>query len=457
VTPTPFRDTALPLAGVVACLLLLTYVLAAHADLAASLLEPPPSEADAPAGTTASGPDWPVAALLAVTAGTAALLLPPAVLLTAAVVTVHGLGTAALAAPVAGPLLASDVLLLVYLVRALALPRPVNTAPHRLIGPCLVLFLAWSVLATALAGASVTPLLRIAVYGAVFLALSRHGTDRRVVYGVMLGYAMVNLVGGMLQGQTRLVGLDVGDPAQTGALLLAALCPLLTRELRFTGSRVVAAALLGGIFLTQTRGVWFAAIVVLAVWALPRVSLARLVAVFLALGVLGLRTVDWVTDHFGLNGTSIDFRVHSIGNGIRDGLANPLFGSGWGNVSSMSHLRAHIADAPEEVRPYNLFVSVFAFVGVPGLLLLTLALGGLLHALIARKDAPLLFTVAVLAMSLTEMTLYAGSMLTLLFFVYAGMGLGPAEARRSGPVTARRRSPWAPRAASDPAPPASSA
>lgn len=450
VTPAPFRDTVLPLSGVVACLLLFTYALAAHADLVAALLEPP-SGAEAPAGG-ASGPGWPAATLPAVTAGVAALLLPPAVLLAAAVVTVHGLGTATLTAPVVGPLLASDVLLLVYLGRALALPRLRDAAPNRLVGPSLVLFLAWSLLATTLAGASVTPLLRIAVYGAVFLALSRRGTERRVVYGVMVGYALVNVAGGVFQGQSRLLGLDVGDPAQTGALLLAALCPVLTHELRFPGRWVVAAALLGGIFLTQTRGVWFATLVVLAVWALPRLSLARLVAVFLTLGVLGLRTVDWVTERFGLNEASIDYRAHSIGNGIRDGLANPLFGSGWGNVSSMAHLRAHLSNAPEEVRPYNLFVSVFAFVGAPGLLLLTLALGGLLRVLISRQGAPLLFTVAVLAISLTEMTLYAGSMTTLLFFVYAGMGLGSAADRRAGPVTARRGSPLAPRAASGPVP-----
>ncbi|WBB61984.1 O-antigen ligase family protein [Streptomyces sp. WMMC500] len=417
------RDASLPLVGAAAGLLLLTYGLAAHGDLVSGLLASPESEA-AQAGGDGG---WGVVPLVGAVAVAAALLLPRGVLLAAAVVTVHGLGTSALMSPVVGPLLASDLLLLMYLVRVPVLPRQEGLgAARRLVGPSLALFLAWSLLATVIAGASATPLLRIAVYAAAFMAMSRRGaTERRVVYGVVLCYALVNLAGGVLQGQTRLVGLDIGDPAQAGMLLLAALCPLLSGELRFTGRWVVAAALLGGILLTQTRGVWFAAVVMLVVWRMPRRSPGRLVVVLLCMAVLGFEIVDSVSQRFGLNGDSVGYRVHSVVNGIRDGMANPVFGSGWGEVSSMEYLRQHLSDTPEEVLPYNLFISVFAFTGVPGLLLLTLFLAVLLISLrAARSDAPLLFTVAVLAMSLSEMTLFAGSMLTLLFFVYAGLSFG---------------------------------
>ncbi|TDC24899.1 O-antigen ligase domain-containing protein [Streptomyces sp. 8K308] len=443
------RDAALPLVGAVTGLLLLMYGLVAHSDLVAGLLASPESEA-AQAGGDAG---WQVALLVGAVAVVAALLPPPGVLLAAAVVMVHGLGSAALTAPVMGPLLASDLLLLVYLVRVPAPPRQEGRgAARRLVGPSLALFLGWSVLATAIAGASVTPLLRIAVYAAVFLALSRRGTsERRVVYGVVLCYALVNLAGGVLQGQTRLVGLDIGDPAQTGALLLAALCPLLSGELRFTGRWVVAAALLGGIFLTQTRGVWFAAAVMLLVWRMPRLSPVQLVTLLLGMAVLGFKIVDSVSQRFGLNGDSVGYRVHSIVNGIRDGLANPVFGSGWGEISSMEYLRQHLSDLPEEVRPYNLFVSVFTFTGVPGLLLLTLFLAALLGPLLAaRRGAPLLFTVAVLTMSLSEMTFFAGSMLTLLFFVYAGLGLGREDAPPSGDGSVKKENPPPPRRGSAP-------
>lgn len=368
---------------------------------------------------------WPVASALLILV-TLGMLLPPAAILTGAVVLGHGLGIAALQAPLVGPLLISDVLLLVYLLRALTQPR---TGAERIgsLGLWLALFLAWSFLVTLHAGMSVTPLLRIAVYGAVFLLLARRGTDRRLVYLGVLCYALVNLVGGLLAGQARLVGVDIQDPFHVGVLLLAALCPLLTSELRFKGRWIVGALLLGGIVLTQTRSVWFAAIVVLVVRAQKKITATRLVVILTGLVLTGLKTVDLVTQRLDLNSFSAVLRKQSVINGIRSGLEHPVLGSGWGRVSSMDHFQVSGWDTVRQVLPYNLFVNVFASVGLPGLLALVLFLGGLLRRLTRRRDTPLLFTLAVLAMSLTEMTLYAGSMQTLLFFVYAGMGLGPVR------------------------------
>jgi hypothetical protein len=368
------------------------------------------------------------ATLMSMTALSATLLLPPAILLAGAIVTGNGLGIAALQAPIAGPLLLSDLLLLACLLRCLTYRPSGQAEPHRFVRVCLVLFLAWTILATARAGTSITPLLRIGVYGASFLLLARRATDRRLVYGVVTCYALVSVVGGVLLGQTRLVGLDIGDPAQTGGLLLAALCPLLTSELRTPWRWLFGAVLLYGIFLTQTRSVWFATIVVLVVWAQKRLTLTRLVHVFAVLALLGLQTVNRVTGVFGLNTFSADYRWQTIVAGMRRGLENPLFGSGWGYASSVDDLRMSVYAYPtlDQVLPYNLFVCVFASVGLPGVLLLVVFLGRLLHRLVATREAPLLFTVAVLAMSMTEMTLYAGSMLTVLFFIYAGMGLARA-------------------------------
>ncbi|WP_327367295.1 O-antigen ligase family protein [Streptomyces sp. NBC_01217] len=372
------------------------------------------------------GSAWPVAATL-VTLTTLGMVLPPALLLTGAIVLSHGLGIAALQAPLAGPLLISDVLLLIHLLRVVA-QRRTTAVRSGWVSLWLALFLAWSFLATLFAGMTVTPLLRIAVYCAVFLLLSRRGTDRRLVYLGVLCYALTNLVGGVLEGQPRLVGMDIGDPFQTGALLLAALCPLLTSELRFRGGRFVGAVLLCGIFLTQTRSVWFATVVVLVVWAQKKLSAARIVTILAGLGLAGLQMVDLVTQWLDLNTFSAVLRRQSVINGISSGLKNPAFGSGWGHVSSMVHFQGW--NAIRQVMPYNLFVYVFASVGLPALLALVLFLGELLRRLACRRGAPLLFTVAMLSMSLTEMTLYAGSMQTLLFFVYAGMGLGPAWGER---------------------------
>ncbi|WP_237519646.1 O-antigen ligase family protein [Streptomyces sp. HUCO-GS316] len=332
---------------------------------------------------------------------------------------------AGLQAPMPGLLLISDVLLLAYLLWGLA-QRPIGKAARiGLVGLFLVVFLAWSFLATTLAGTSVTPLLRIAVYGAVFLILSRRGADRSLLYGMVVCYAVVNVVGGVLQGQTRLMGLDVGDPGQMGALLVAALCPLLTAELRFSGRWIIGAVLLYGIYLTQTRSVWFATIVVLVIWAQKKLSLSKVIVILLLLAALGLMAVDWVTQQFGLNEYSTYLRTQSVVNGIHNGLAHPLLGSGWGQVASMGHFQPLTSEAVDPVYPYNLLISVFTFVGVPGVLMLVLFFGGLLRHLVSRRQAPLLVTLDFLAHSVTEMSLYAASMQTLLFFIYAGIGLAP--------------------------------
>ncbi|WP_200422215.1 O-antigen ligase [Streptomyces sp. Y2F8-2] len=354
------------------------------------------------------------------------MLLPPALLLAGAVVLSHGLGIAALRTPLVGPLLISDVLLLIHMLRTAAQQRR-EAERNPAVGLWLALFLGWSFLATLWAGVSVTPLLRIAVYGAVFLLLSRGGTDRKLFYRCVLCYALCNLVGGVaLGGQQRLVGLDIGDPAQTGALLLAALCPLLTSELRFRGRWVVGAALLYGIFLTQTRSVWFATVVLFAVWAQRRLSVSRLVLLLMGTGLLALQMLDSVTQWLHLNSFSAVIRRESVINGLRSGLEHPVLGSGWGHASFADHVQASGWQAVRQSLPYNLFVNLFASVGLPGLLAFVFFLWGLLRRLVRRRDAPLLFTLALLAMSLTEMTLYSGSMATLLLFIYSGMGLGPA-------------------------------
>lgn len=244
------------------------------------------------------------------------------------------------------------------------------------------------------------------------------------MYAGVLCYGLFNLVGGPLAGQTRLVGVDIDDPSQTGVLLLAALCPLLTSELRFRGGCVMGATLLCGILPTQTRSVWFATIVVLVVWAQRQVFVASLVLILAGLALAGLTTVDEVTEWLGPNNSSGELRHQSVVNGIRAGLENPLLRSGWGRVSTMDYFQVTGRDVMLQVMPYNLFVNVITSVGLPALLALVLFLGGLLRRLVRHHDAPLLFTVAVLATSLTGMTLYAGSMQTLLLFVYAGMGLG---------------------------------
>lgn len=357
------------------------------------------------------------------------LAMPESLLLASAVVLGHGLTIPALQVGLVGPLMATDILLIAWLVRVSVrrdgIKAPLGQTPLLLGG-----FLGWSLLATLYVGVSVTPLLRISLYSAVFVLLARSGApDRRKVYVVVLGYALVNLVGGVLQGQPRLLGLDVGDPAQMGGLLLAALCPILAGDLRFRGRWYVGLILAYGIWLTQTRAVWFAAIVVVVVWSQRKLSPIKLLVVITALAVVGFQIVSPISEALGLNTTSGDLRYRSIASGIRSGIENPIFGTGWANASLIGPYGIALPSSEGQALPYNLFVNVFMSVGVPGLLLFVLFLSALLKRLTERRDACLLFTVAVLAMSLTEMTIYAGSTLTLLLFIYAGIGFNDRPER----------------------------
>jgi hypothetical protein len=369
-----------------------------------------------------------------ISASLLALLLPSGTLLAGAVVLGHGLGNEGVKSSLVGPLGLTDLLLLVWLFRSLgqrqtSRGRGSRYAIATLIA--LIAFLSWSLLVTYIDGASISPLARLVVYGAVFARLAMYGVNRNQIYIPIVLYAVFNIVAGIALGQDRLLGFDIGDPAQMGGLILAALCPLLSRELRFRGRWLIVAMLLCGIILTQTRSVWFATIVVLVVWAQRRLSIRRVITLIVLLTVIGVVVVGPLTRMLGLNETSADLRIQSISNGMQSGLAHPLLGSGWASISVVDLSSASRAKINQYTLPYNLFVNIFSSVGLPGLLLCLAFFAILLRGLAMTREAPLLFTVAVMAMSITEMTIYAGSTLTILFFIYAGMGLNDRSSARA--------------------------
>jgi hypothetical protein len=363
-----------------------------------------------------------------------ALLVPSGTVLAGAVVLGHGLGNEGVRSSLYGPLGLTDLLLLVWLFRSLGQRQASRGRGSRYTIAALtalIAFLSWSLLVTYIDGASITPLVRLVVYGAVFAYLAMYGVNRKQLYIPIVLYAVFNIVVGIALGQHRLTGFDVGDPAQMGGLILAALCPLLSRELRFRGRWLIVAMLLCGIILTQTRSVWFATIVVLVVWAQRRLSLRRVIMLTVSLTFIGLIVVAPLTRTLGLNETSADLRIQSISNGIQSGLAHPLLGSGWASISVVDLSSPSRATINQYTLPFNLFVNIFTSVGLPGVLLFLAFFAILLRRLSMTREAPLLFTVAVLAMSITEMTIYAGSTLTILFFIYAGMGLNDRSSARA--------------------------
>lgn len=342
---------------------------------------------------------------------------------------------------VVGDLLMADLLMMAWLARTLIRPDKggLRGPGAGRVGQALMLFLGWSILASYIDGASLTPLLRISLYAAVCLRLAYVPANRTLIYAVVTVFACWEIGGGILEGQTRLVGTHVGDPAQMGALILAALIPIALGELRFLswGRWVVAAFLLYGVWLTQTRSIWFATTVVFAIWLFAGRGggRTRTLVILGAVALIGFQVVGRVTAALGLNDSSAAYRIDNISNGLRAGIAHPLVGSGWANVVGVDTSGA-ILNTGEVVQPYNLFINVFASVGVLGLVLLLAWLWTLLGRLVRRKDTPFYFVVAVLAMSFTEMPFYAGSLLTVLFFVYAGLGLaGSREVRRNDDET----------------------
>jgi hypothetical protein len=351
------------------------------------------------------------------------LLVPGAALLPGSIIATSG----GLQTSFVGPLIAADLVMIFWLSRTLGV-GPNTRLRSGTRGPIVVLvtFLGWAIFTSGLSGESITPLLRISLYAAILIQLSKAWTNARVLYAVVMAFALINVVGGVAQGQSRLVGLYVGDPAQMGALILAGLIPMVAKELRFPGWWIASGVLVAGLWLTQTRIVWFATIVATTAFIMSRrITRFRRGAVLLILGVgalIGFKVVGEVTFRLGLNADSADYRLDNIAAGLRSGLAHPLTGAGWANPVAVDNL-GQVHQGTSTALPYNLFVNVFAATGFPGVILLSLFLWMLLGRLVVRADAPFMFVVVFLAMSLTEMPLFAGSLLTVLFFVYAGLGL----------------------------------
>jgi hypothetical protein len=348
---------------------------------------------------------------IALIAGLGLALLPPTLFLAAGVVT----SAAELQTPILRTsLFATDLLLLGWFARSL-LAHGGGLLGLWPVWIPLGVFIGWAFVATYENAAPLTPLMRVLLYVGLMLSLARHAINERLLYAVVLGVAVWNILVGVSEGQSRLVGMFIGDPAQMGALILAAAAPLLAGDLRFPGWWLTIPVLGYGLWLTQTRSVWFATVLMVLVWAFrKRLGRKRTIALIVAVAVTGFQVVGVVTDRLHLNTSSGVMRLESISNGLESGLRHPWFGTGWATVDAVSVVG---------VNPYNLFVNVFASVGLPALIGLCAFLFALLGRLARSRRAPFLFVVAFLGMSLTEMSIFAGSMLTVLFFVFAGVGL----------------------------------
>jgi hypothetical protein len=371
------------------------------------------------------------------------LALPPAAALGVILVAAHL--PALLVGDAFGSVSPVDTMLLALVLRA-ALARP-TLPPGWRRDPAVygaALFLAAGLVGTAISphGSAVTAYLRVAGYigaaAVAYAALDEPG--RRSVLAALVGVALGDSIAA-LAGITDTVGTGLplgrylgtlGDPGQFGipvavALAAVALAPWLFRHrvVRIAAGAVLVVALFG----SNTRAAWggalVAAITVLAV-ALARRGV-RSGARFAAGAVLGVAAVTaaaavtiWA-DRFGFGTGSARVRIDSLSLAWDYFVGRPLHPTGLGNL-------------PGQFPAYNTWLAMALALGVAAAAGLAVFVGAALRRA-TRLATPewLAVSVVFLAATMTENMVFAGSSMTLSWFVVCGVVAGQ-------PVTASRKS-----------------
>ncbi|MDQ7857903.1 MAG: O-antigen ligase family protein [Armatimonadota bacterium] len=368
-----------------------------------------------------------------ITAAAAVLLVGPLVkwLPGAAVVSGRGLGAQL------GVFAAMDIMALSWVVRWL----PVRLLRKRwsALDAVLGAFVAWLWLTSALADVRLAPLARVTLYAGVGLAAQSLPPESVLLLGLYLvGDGLAQLViAGLGAG---LQGVTVGDPHQFG--IMAACVATFAIAARKVSSSPVArrwlgagvALLVAAAFLTGRRSVWVALIAAGLTVAFRKRP--RLAAVLIATAVLtAWATARPVSERMGLRVEAISLRTESIAEGVRLWLARPFVGWGWAWFAGQGGSEGAVSQSP-----YNLVVNTLAASGLIGGLLLAAYMGALLARAWASQSRWLPFLVFFIVLSASEMTMFAGSSATLLFFFVAGEIHGGGLAR-TGAANVRTSSP----------------
>jgi hypothetical protein len=356
----------------------------------------------------------------AVAVAVSLLCLPRIALPAAAVVFARGLGIPALSEPLSGQLRLTDLCLILFVLRAGApLLRGARSQPaHVLAGS---LFLAWSFAVTMAQGVSATPLLRLAVYLVAGYCVMHSPDTRRLLERAVVGYACVELLLTAPALPGRLYGATVNDPAQFGGLMLVAALVVWLRWRPGPLRLLTLCYLAAGVVFSQTRSVWFAAAAVTAVLVLR--ARGRLMPVAVpAVGVLiGLPLIPWITNTAHLSAQSTTLRVESMRLGMAAFRAHPFAGQGWAY---------HAATGPHHLAAstgaYNVWIFVAASTGLVGLLLFAAWLTFLARDLSRGDSVGYAVLTVMLAMGMSEMPIYAGALLTIVFLTLMSPSVGQA-------------------------------
>lgn len=350
------------------------------------------------------------------------LLIPSSWLPGIAIAAWYGFGFPELAGAVVGPVTVYEIVLLVWLMRES--PRILN-ARTRIDSSdwFLALFLISLISMTVLAAGPSTAVLRLVLYALCGVALER---GARINMKVLLVGATFVIVQSVMMSFTGLGDRLYGyDPAQLGFLAIAVWVFFDYRK-----SRVVRTAvqflLVVVILATQTRSVWFAFFLVVCLRLAPRISRTGLVAAIFVPLIAGVLIVDSFTELLNLNANSAALRVASLKAGLEVALSNPWFGVGWANADINSTIKDE-GFYTQNFGVYNVFLGLLVAGGAVTLLAFLAFLGKRLDAVRKNNKQALLVMVAVVAMGMSEMIIYPGSVITFFFFLCAGMGQPPDQ------------------------------
>jgi hypothetical protein len=294
-------------------------------------------------------------------------------------------------------------------------PKTRSARPSSATTLLIVAFMIWLLITSIATGTVLTAPLQLAPFAILPIVYSTDAGSEERLLRAIVWLALLELIVSISQRQTRLVGVHVNDPHQMGFLLIAALAIVLGRSITIRNRHYVIAALVLGILATRTRGVWLSAIVLLALWVVPRLTGARVFAVIGGFVLMGALLFTPATKAFDLNPHSAQLRNDSVSEGLKVATHHPLFGVGW---TSASVQRGRGAVRPLGDRPYDVFVFLAVVGGFPAAVLFGALLVHGLRLSTRRHFGALLLFGAFMSFSVSEMTLYPGSLTAPLFFVF---------------------------------------
>jgi hypothetical protein len=360
-----------------------------------------------------------------------AALMPAWLLITGSLVTVRGFdGLIPRAGLVSWQSVSAFLILAAVAKWMIARRRQPRVQPSRL-SLLIVALMVWLLVTAIALGTVFTAPLRIVPFALIPLTYCETERGEQNMLKGIVAFALLEALLSIRQFPVRLYGVHVGDPHEMGFLLVGALAVVISDTVHLKHPRWITAALLVSIAATRTRGVWLATLVLLALWVLPRATGRR--ALLLAAGavIVGALLFSPLSHTFDLNPHSSSIRTTSVSQGLKNAAHHPVFGEGWSSTKVIPGV-----PKPPANRPYDLVVFFAVVGGFPAALLALMMLIEAVHVAARRHFGALLFFGAFIAFSVSESTLYPGSITAPLFFIFcalATLGLpNTARLARSG-------------------------